>query len=905
MTPESEPQAVSFRIDEPDINFVGRFDELKTMKEALQHSTDSSPQRPQIIVVSGLGGIGKTQLARKFINDNQSCYKNVIWINSATSGLIEGAFTTLAETKLNMKLTTNIDFRSIVELVFGKLSTSTLFVYDNVDNINDIKFAFTMKTLGKRFHVVITSRIRDWSENIEVISLKVWNSEEALAYVSKTLKDRDKSHEDTDEDKMSLAEKLQYFPLAMRQATAHINHQRVERIFHIVDYVSLYDTQKNSKKEKPEDAQKMLDSKFFKDDIYEQYEKTTFTTWCVTIDAIKGAAVGELAVRILRIMAYFDPDNIGRCVFFCLMCEPETPNDGEQVKEESVRSAVRLLINYSMIDGQKHQSILHIHRLVQKVTKIELENLNGGGKSILRDGLIVFDKLTEHEHNTFHENHQHAISIFISALDHADLVEEFSELPVNILASLVEKGKYRQAVGFAGEIVQPLTNVLSEHHHDVLITKNQIGISYLAQGMYANAVQIFEEVFEQQRHILGEYDSATLSFRGNLAMAYSHVGKLTEALQTFKEIVEVEESVLGIDHPETLRSQSNIADIHLRLGEYDEARQMFETVFEKRKAIFGEDHPETLRSQFELAIIYNTLGKYNEALLVSQQVFEKNLRVLGKDHPQTLAAQHSVASSCSRLGKDNEVTLRMFQEILEKKKLTLGNDHPETLNVQIEIAELHRKLGKYEEALQMNQEVFEKQKNILGSDHPDTLTSQHNTACLHAKLGKHSEAIEILTIVLEKLKKDLGDDHPNTLLSQQALASSYVQLKRSSDALEMFLEIFEKQKKCLGTDHPMTLATQQNISLIYSSQGKTALALEMVKEVFEKIKNAFGENDSNTLTVQNNLANTQLLCGGTTDALKTFEEVYEKRKCTLGEDHPDTILSRDTLQQVKSGTSEG
>jgi hypothetical protein len=40
--------------------------------------------------------------------------------------------------------------------------------------------------------------------------------------------------------------------------------------------------------------------------------------------------------------------------------------------EEEVRSAVRLLVNYSMINGEEEQSTLNIHRLVQEVMRLEV-----------------------------------------------------------------------------------------------------------------------------------------------------------------------------------------------------------------------------------------------------------------------------------------------------------------------------------------------------------------------------------------------------------------------------------------------------------------------------------------------------------------------------------------------------
>ncbi|KAJ6645892.1 hypothetical protein Bhyg_01101 [Pseudolycoriella hygida] len=450
-----------FQADVPDINFVGRSPELELLKKA----TTGDPGPFLIAVVTGLGGVGKTQLIRKFIQDNEQSYNHIIWINSDQREQIEENFRTLAE---ELGIPTRFEgtyrkFDNISRDVFGRLATSNtselrnLMVFDNVDKKTDCDFVFKIATSGKRPHVIITSRIQEWSDSIQLIKLEVFDTDVAIEYISKTLIDPNKKYKDSVEDKTKLAEKLQNFPLALKQATAHINHQRKMTTFRITDFIHNYN------------AQAVLGSTHFQNDIFNTYTQTTYKTWGITIDAIKKCgSIGSLAIRILNIIAYFNPDRIRRDIFFNLSF-----SESESDVKENVMLAVRLLVNYSMVDCQDDQSTLSIHRLVQQVQIVVLENSNMS-INILRDGLSLVEK-----YDIFVEIYEHAIVVFLAAKHFAELIREFRTLPHVISKELYHCMKYSRAIDFGKKILHNLVQIFGEDGEIALLTKSSIALSHL------------------------------------------------------------------------------------------------------------------------------------------------------------------------------------------------------------------------------------------------------------------------------------------------------------------------------------------------------------------------------------------------------------------------------------------
>ncbi|KAG4069969.1 hypothetical protein HA402_015193 [Bradysia odoriphaga] len=441
---------INFRVEKPEINFTGRSRELSILEQMSIHDD------AQICVVSGMGGVGKTQLVRKFIEECRTNYGNVIWINSETKNNIKNAFKQLSEDLLNIS-TINAngkekDAKSIVEQVLNKVcQRKTLFIYDNVDQINSVKFVLAVAApAGKNPHVLITSRLQKWRTGIKVILLSVWRLDESVEYIAKMLDD---PHTDTEDDKQLLAKTLQHFPLALRQATAFIKTQRDSGSYKISKYI---DRLRYDKCE-------MLDSTLFQDDSSSPYNSTTYTTWTITTIAIESDQLnGDLAMRILKIIAYFDPDDIERDWFFHLSFGRNQPVDSE----ENVKSAVGLLIKYCMVDSQFEQSLISIHRLVQEVTKLRLRE-SREEPSVLRDALQLTSNLNERPAFRLFPFIWHLIPVFLCALSLSDLVEEFASQSVKTLEELEEFEEYQQIKKFGDAILDPLTNILGQNNRVV------------------------------------------------------------------------------------------------------------------------------------------------------------------------------------------------------------------------------------------------------------------------------------------------------------------------------------------------------------------------------------------------------------------------------------------------------
>jgi hypothetical protein len=391
-----QENSIWFGVREPVESFAGRSRELQNLHELVQcnfrEKKDKLTVISQVTSISGLGGIGKSEMAKMYARQHRQDYDgNVIWINAETYGTLTQSFHRLAKDKLHM-LTKCMDgqekdIKSIVEEVYKYFSNrKSLFIFDNAEKLRTEKEGdeaidrFLPNFLSvddNKPYIIITSRNRNWGDKTKLLLLDTFTEDEAIEFIKKELRIRDDSQE---KEILQLAITLHCFPLALQQAVAYIKQtdeklKYVKQKFEIADYLKKYE----------EKARKLLNYDFPENNS-NCYTKTTYITWEVTLEKIKQNKYGQQAIEILETIAYFAPDNIPIEIFLeLLICD----------KREKLGSILELPAKYSMFNLEP--GVISIHRLVQQVIRLRLEEQQNE-KETLRKALELIIKPIEEGH---------------------------------------------------------------------------------------------------------------------------------------------------------------------------------------------------------------------------------------------------------------------------------------------------------------------------------------------------------------------------------------------------------------------------------------------------------------------------------------------------------------------------
>jgi tetratricopeptide (TPR) repeat protein len=357
------------------------------------------------------------------------------------------------------------------------------------------------------------------------------------------------------------------------------------------------------------------------------------------------------------------------------------------------------------------------------------------------------------------------------------------------------------------------------HPHPLLF---RAGDSLDTAGLTGAAVEHWERMVSRCDDLLGPDHPDSLTARNSLAGAYESAGKLDRAIALSEQTLADRTRVLGTDHPDTLVSRSRLANIFRAAGMLDRAIALSEQTLADRMRVLGEDDPFTLGSRSSLAIIYRSAGQLKRAIALSEQTLADRSRVLGEDHPKTLNSRNNLAIAYATAGR-LEQAIPLYEQTLADMARILGDDHPSTLNARNNLANAHTAAGRPEQAIALLEQTLADMVRVLGSDHPVTLGSRNNLAYAYQADGQHDRAVTLHETVLADMERVLGPDHPDILRSRTNLAGALAAAGQTDRAIALYEATLADSTRLLGPGNVLTTTLAGELAHLRRGNGSSPL----------------------------------------------------------------------------------
>jgi tetratricopeptide (TPR) repeat protein len=215
---------------------------------------------------------------------------------------------------------------------------------------------------------------------------------------------------------------------------------------------------------------------------------------------------------------------------------------------------------------------------------------------------------------------------------------------------------------------------------------------------------------------------------------------------------------LKLDHLLSV-SQDQLATVLQNLGQYEKAKKLLEKALNSNEKNFGEDHPITAISYSKLGSVLQNLGQYEKAKKLLEKALNSDEKNFGEDHPATAISYSKLGSVLQDLGQ-YEKAKKLLKKALNSDEKNFGEDHPLTAIRYSNLGSVLQDLGEYEKAKKMLKKALHSTEKNLGEGHPNTAKIYARLGSLLKELGKKKEAKEYILKALEILRNFFHEEHP-------------------------------------------------------------------------------------------------------------------------------------------------
>jgi tetratricopeptide (TPR) repeat protein len=267
------------------------------------------------------------------------------------------------------------------------------------------------------------------------------------------------------------------------------------------------------------------------------------------------------------------------------------------------------------------------------------------------------------------------------------------------------------------------------NHPDTATNLNNLAALYESTGRYTEAELLYVRSLAIKEKEQGANHPDTATSLNNLAGLYGSTGRYAEAESLYVRSLAIREKELGANHPDTAGSLNNLAALYESTGRYAEAEPLYVRSLSISEEQLGANHPSTAISLSNLAGLYKSTGRYAEAeplYVRSLSIMEKEL---GANHPDTATSLNNLAGLYESIGRYTEAE-PLYVRSLAINEQELGANHPSTATSLSNLALLYYSIGRYAEAEPLYLQAVAILEQSLGINHPNTQTCIQNLQIL-------------------------------------------------------------------------------------------------------------------------------------------------------------------------------
>ena len=529
----------------PNRVFTGREDDLLKTANSLLFSDSKGVSITQAAAVAtGMGGIGKTQMAIEFCYIYGQFFHGVHWIQADYNHDIDAEIATCGSEMGLSPWPDKLDERVKLTIQAWKELGPRLVVFDNVEDYDLVQE--WLPRLSKA-RLLLTSRSSNLPPDLDIenIPLDVLTRTESLKLLRKLAK---RLENVPDEDLEKVADRLGDLPLALDLAGNYLNTRPT---LSSVGYL----------KEMDEAGRSILEHRAFNNWVKHnpnRHSTSLVETFAASWEQLTEGATDELARRIFRACGY---------------CTTNTPIPWELMKrtigaedtsqQQNLDRAMNRLYGLGLIKKAEDGSSSIIHPLMAEFARIKDMEMEDRALPDLADALaeLAYEANMSGLPGNVEPLREHLRAVAKAIEDSDANLEMAASLWTNLGYHLEAVADYNDAKMIDERALEIGEKAYGPNHPNVAIQVNNLGNVLQDMGKLEEAKKLYERALEIDEKTYGPNHTSVATDVNNLGNVLQDMGKLEEAKRLYERALEINEKVLGKDHPNTIIVRKNLGAI--------------------------------------------------------------------------------------------------------------------------------------------------------------------------------------------------------------------------------------------------------------------------------------------------------------------------------------------------------
>jgi tetratricopeptide (TPR) repeat protein len=725
------------RFEIPDHRRVSVFFGREDILADLEHKLDLPGTRPSIVVLHGMGGQGKTQIALRFCQraygvdeKGNRRYQAIFWVDASSRESARKSFLDMYEAiKTPQQALLNEDDQiSFVKTTLKDWTVPWLLVFDNFDNPSQFQDAREFMPFGLHGAILVTSRHSDskgFSSTVEgVIDVPGIAEDDAIELlITRSQQGRTEANF---EEAGKIVSELGYHPLAIAQAAEYIS-----QLPPLSGFLARYKAQKSLVLKWTPDVWEYRKRVGIKQ---EPQSLSVFTSFELSLGLLQTDGNSrELAESFLAVAAFLHREYLFEDLFKVAPDTEEWPKlfrgaDGGWNSDNFVMMVTKLTKMVLVQSYSLEKRSFSLHPLVCEWLKWRSKGpdplqyresnarsaamiLKGYLESTSKDTMVDYqslDYLMKQNLLLHIMTCQENIDEFLGKASNPVELEEVGETFTSFLDGM---GEYDKAAVLQQEVVSRRIKRLPGTNLVLFSSQTRLAGIYRHQGKFAEAESILMRNLKISEATWKPGDPVGLENTVNLVITLSDKRNFDLAEKHAVNVVELKRKH-GSDERSLLRSRSMLAWVIQNQKRYVEAEKMNDEVLERRIELFGEGDLDTLTSYNAQGVLYHMTRRFEKAEEYALKASEGRQKQLGRNHPDTLNCLTNLAMIFASRGQLSDAE-RLTREILKTREERLGFSHIATLASVENLVSILKGQG----VATRTGEIAELEKRLTGKDH--------------------------------------------------------------------------------------------------------------------------------------------------------------------------------------------